>query len=71
MTEGSNSKLTHPDLQTERKKKDEQDVEALTDMMENSWLNSLSPEEEDLFSLSTGTVAPPEVSRDLLRAHTV
>lgn len=71
MTGGSSSKLTHPDLQTERQKKDERDVEALTDMMENSWLNPMSPEEEDLLSLSTGTVAPPEVSRDLLRAHAV
>ncbi|XP_066963151.1 uncharacterized protein [Macrobrachium rosenbergii] len=71
MTGGSSSNLIHPDLQTERQKKDEWDVEALIDMMENSWLNPMSPEEEDLLSLSTGTVAPPEVSRDLLRAHAV
>ncbi|KAK3869740.1 hypothetical protein Pcinc_015599 [Petrolisthes cinctipes] len=39
--------------------------------MENTWLNHMCPDEEDLVSLSTGTVAPPEVSRDLLRAHAV
>lgn len=71
MTGRSSSKLTHPDLQTKGKKKDEQDVEALTDLMENNWLNPMSPDEEDLVSLSTGTVAPPEVSRDVLRAHVV
>ena len=36
--------------------------------MENNWLNPLSPDESDLVSLSTGTVAPPAVVKDLLRA---
>ena len=31
----------------------------------------MSPDEEDIVSLSTGTIAPPEVSKDLLRAHAV
>ncbi|KAK4325083.1 hypothetical protein Pmani_004239 [Petrolisthes manimaculis] len=71
MTGGSSSRLTYPDLQTERKKKYERDVEALTDLMENTWLNPMCPDEEDLVSLSTDIVSPPEVNRDLLRAHTV
>ena len=36
--------------------------------MENNWLNPLSPDESYLISLSTGTVAPSEVVKDLLRA---
>ena len=36
--------------------------------MENNWLNPLSPDESDLVSLSTGTMAPPAVAKDLLRA---
>ena len=36
--------------------------------MENNWLNPLSPDEAYLISLSTGTVAPSAVVRDLLRA---
>ena len=41
---------------------------SLIDLMENNWLNPLSPDESDLFGLSTGTVAPPAVVKDLLRA---
>ena len=36
--------------------------------MENNLLNRLSSDESDLVSLSTGTVAPPAVVKDLLRA---
>ena len=36
VTGGSCSKLTHPDLQPERQKKDEKDVEVLRDIMQNS-----------------------------------
>ena len=62
------SKLSHPDLQGPRLRKDEADVKSLIDLMENNWLNPLSPDESDLVSLSTGTVAPPAVVKDLLRA---
>ena len=34
-------------------------------------MNPLSPDESDLVSLSTGTVAPPVVVKDLLRALVV
>ena len=62
------SKLSHPDLQGPRIRKNEADVKSLIDMMENSWLNPLSPDEADLVSLSTDTMAPPAVAKDLLRA---
>ena len=41
---------------------------SLIDLMENNWLNPLYPDESDLVGLSTGTVAPPAVVKDLLRA---
>ena len=36
--------------------------------MENNWLNPLSPDESYLISLSTGTVAPSAVVKDIPRA---
>ena len=47
-----------------RIRKDEADMKSLIDMMENNWMNPLSPDESDLVSLSTGTVAPPAVVKD-------
>ena len=40
----------------------------LIDLMENNWLNLLSPDESDRVGLSTGTVAQPAVVKYLLRA---
>ena len=47
--------------------KDEADIKSLIDLMENNWLNPLSPGESDLVSLSNGTVALRAVVKDLLR----
>ena len=65
------SKLHHPDRQGPRIWKDEADIKSLIDMMENKWLNTLSPDESDLVSLSTGSVATPAMVKDLLRAFEV
>ena len=65
------SKLPHPDLQGPRIRKDEAYINSLIDFMENNWLNPLSPDESYLVSLSTGTVTPPAVVKDLLRAFDV
>ena len=62
------SKLPHPDLQGPRIRKDEAYIKSLIDLMENNWLNPLSPDKSDLVSLSTGTFAPPAVIKDHLRA---
>ena len=62
------SKLHHPDRQGPRIRKDEADIKSLIDMMENNWLNTLSPDDSDLVSLSTRSVAPPAMVKDLLRA---
>ena len=65
------SKLPHPDRQGPMIRKDEADIKSLIDLMENNWLNPLYPDESDLVSLSTGTVASPAVVKDLLRAFDV
>ena len=62
------SKLPRPDLHGLRIMKDEADIKSLIDLMENNWLNPLSPDESDLGILSTGTVTPTAVVKDLLRA---
>ena len=62
------SKLHHPDRQGPRIRKDEADIKSLLDMMENNWLNT---DASDLVSLSTGSVAPPAMVKDLLRAFEV
>ena len=48
-----------------------QGIKSLIDLMENNWLNPLSPDESDLISLSTGIVTPPAVVKDLVRAFDV
>ena len=45
-------------------RKAEADIKSLIDMMENNGLNTLSPVESGLVSLSTGTVAPPAIVMD-------
>ena len=65
------SKLHHPDLQGPRIRKDEADIKSLIDMMENNWLNKLYHDESGVVSMSTGTVAPPAMVKDLLRAFEV
>ena len=64
------SKVPHLDLQG-MIRKDEADIKSLIDLMENNWLNPLSPDESYLVSLSTGTVTQPAVVKDLLRAFDV
>ena len=65
------SKLAYPDLQRSHIQKEKADVESLVDLMENSWLNPMCPEETELVNLSTGTVASADVAKDLLGAHQV
>lgn len=61
-------KLSHPDPHGPRIKR-EADVQSLIDLMENTWFNPMSPDENDIFSLSTGYKTPLDVIRDLLKAH--
>ena len=65
------SKLNHPDLQQPRINKDEEDILALMDLMENTWINPLRHDQDDLVNLSTGVLTTAEFTRDLLNAQKI
>lgn len=69
MTGLGGTQFNHADLQYSRIQKDEKDIKSLVDLMENSWINPLSPDQTDLVSLSTGTLAPSDITNDLLNAR--
>ena len=62
--------VNHPDLHLPRIRRDEANV-SMVQLMETSWLNSFSRDQDEFVSLSTSTVAPPNVSNDLLEAHRI
>ena len=61
----SDSRMSHPDLQLSRIQRDEVDIQSLVDLMDTSWINPLSPDQAEFVSLSTDTVPPPDVERDV------
>ncbi len=61
--------FSHVDLGASCISKDESDVSSITDMLENNWKNPFLPDSQDMVSISTGTVAPPNGVHDLLTAH--
>ena len=63
------SKMSHPDTHMPRTKKDERDIQSVKDLLENSWVNPMCPDEQDIVNLSTGTIATPDVKKDLHGAH--
>ncbi len=70
---GRNSyqQFSHPNLQLPRIRKDETDVHAFVELMQNNWINPMSHDETDLVHLSTGVLAPPNAVRDLLKTHQI
>ena len=65
------SKLFHTDLPQSRIRKQETDVQSVVEIMENDWLNPFIPGEVDILRISTGVTAPPEVSKNLLKARSI
>ena len=61
-----NTKFHHADLSKARTKKDENDVIAMVDLLESSWINPFDLAANDLVCLSTGVAAPKDVCEDLL-----
>ena len=59
----------HTYLEKTRIKRDESDVASIVDFSENNWTNPFGNDPSDLVSISTGTVASPDVSTDLLAAR--
>ena len=51
--------------------RDEADVQSILNLLEDDWTNHFDPNENEFISISTGTLAPPDVVRDILDAHTI
>ena len=68
MVDSNRNGLRHPDLKSSRITKDEEDVECLTDMLENIWFNTFTSEALDLCNLSSGVSAEKDVVTDILTA---
>lgn len=68
ISQADKSSCKHPDLQGTRIQKDEQNVAAIVNLLENDWTNPFA-EMSDLISLSTGVFASQEVTDDLLGAY--
>ena len=58
----------HNDLHRSRITREATDVKNIISLLQDTWLNPLNPELQDLVWLTTGKVAPSEVQDDLLRA---
>ncbi|KAG1692625.1 hypothetical protein GQR58_007262 [Nymphon striatum] len=63
------STLGHKDMQMTRIIKDEADVQALVTMLENNWINPFDENSQELVSISSGKLATPDITEDLLHAH--
>lgn len=63
------SDVNHAELRHPRIEKDESDVSSIVSLVE-SWVNPFA-ESQCLMSISTSQVATPEVSNDLMKAHTI
>ena len=46
-------------------------LQLMVQLLETSWLNPFSPDQDEFVSLSTSTVATPNVANDLLEAHKI
>jgi len=71
MVQHHDSKCIHVDLQPTRIRKDNHDVAAIIDTLENGWVNPINGDAVDIICVSTGRLASPEVATDLLNAHRV
>ena len=67
MTEINQSDFHHSELQEPRTEKDEKAVSDVVDVLQN-WINPFE-ESQDIVSLSTATVAPQEIAKDLMEAY--
>ena len=63
------SGLHHAELQKPRILKDEAAVTSVVETLDN-WNNPFSEDAQDIVSLSTSIAATPDISNDLLKAHT-
>lgn len=69
MTDVSSHAAIHYDLTPSRMKKDEEAVQSLEDLLQNNWTNPFSEGSTELLNISTGTIAPADVTHDLMSAQ--
>ena len=65
------SNLSHPYLHMPRITMDEADVQSIVKLLEDDWTNTFDPNESEFVSISTDTLAPPDVARNILDAHKI
>ena len=51
--------------------RDEADVQSIVKLLEDDWTNNFDPNEREFVSISTGTLVPPDVARDIIDAHKI
>ena len=59
------SHLSHPDLHITS---DEADVQSIVKVLDDDWTNPFDPNESEFVSISTDTLSPPYVARDILES---
>ena len=69
MTDVSDFVATHHDLTPSRRKKDENAVQSLKELLEVNWTNPFKEGETELVNISTGAAASQDVAFDLLSAQ--
>ena len=65
------SHLSHPDLHLPRITRDEADVQPIVKLLEDDWTNPFDLNDSKFVSISAGTLAQPDVARDILDAHKI
>ena len=60
--------LNYPDLHITR---DDADVQSIAKLLDDDWTNPFDPNQSEFVSISTGTLTPPDVARDIRDAHTL
>ena len=63
--------LSHSDLLMPGTTRDKADVQSIVNLLEGYWTNRFDPNESELVRISTCTLAPPDVTSDILDAHKI
>ena len=60
---------SHPVLHMPRITRDETGGQSIVKLLEDDWTNPFDSNESEFVGISTGTLTPPDVARDILDAH--
>ena len=65
------SHISHQDLHMPIITRSETEVESSVKIMEDDWANPFDSNENEFVGISTGTLAPQDVARDIHDAHKI